>query len=34
VWSVERWPAVAEAARAKLAGCGVENAGVVVWDGT
>lgn len=34
VWSVERWPALAETARANLARCGVENARVVVGDGT
>jgi protein-L-isoaspartate(D-aspartate) O-methyltransferase len=34
VWSVERWPDLAETARASLARCGVENARVVVGDGT
>jgi protein-L-isoaspartate(D-aspartate) O-methyltransferase len=34
VWSVERWPALAETARASLARCGVQNARVVVGDGT
>jgi protein-L-isoaspartate(D-aspartate) O-methyltransferase len=34
VWSVERWPDLAEAARANLARQGVENAQVVVGDGS
>lgn len=34
VWSVERWPDLAEAARANLARHGVENAEVVVGDGS
>jgi protein-L-isoaspartate(D-aspartate) O-methyltransferase len=34
VWSVERWPEIADAARAALAARGVENAHVVVGDGT
>ena len=34
VWSVERWPDLAETARANLARCGVENARVIIGDGT
>jgi protein-L-isoaspartate(D-aspartate) O-methyltransferase len=34
VWSVERWPDLAETARQNLIRHGVENAGVVVGDGT
>jgi len=34
VWSVERWPELADAARANLDRHGVENAEVVVGDGT
>jgi protein-L-isoaspartate(D-aspartate) O-methyltransferase len=34
VWSVERWPDLAETARENLAGFGVENVAVVVGDGT
>jgi protein-L-isoaspartate(D-aspartate) O-methyltransferase len=34
VWSVERWPDLAEAARGNLARAGVENAEVVVGDGS
>ncbi len=34
VWSVERWPKLAETARASLVRCGVGNAHVVVGDGT
>lgn len=34
VWSVERWPDLAEAARANLARHAVENAEVVVGDGS
>jgi protein-L-isoaspartate(D-aspartate) O-methyltransferase len=34
VWSVERWPDLATAARANLARCGIDNAHVVVGDGT
>ena len=34
VWSVERWPDLAEAARTSLERCGVGNARVVVGDGT
>ena len=34
VWSIERWPDVAETARANLARHGVTNAGIVVGDGT
>ncbi|MBX6341139.1 MAG: protein-L-isoaspartate(D-aspartate) O-methyltransferase [Thermomicrobiaceae bacterium] len=34
VWSVERWPDLAEAARANLARQGIANAEVVVGDGT
>jgi protein-L-isoaspartate(D-aspartate) O-methyltransferase len=34
VWSVERWPDVAETARASLARAGVANAAVVAGDGT
>jgi protein-L-isoaspartate(D-aspartate) O-methyltransferase len=33
VWSVERWPRLAEAARLALERAGVANAGVVVGDG-
>jgi protein-L-isoaspartate(D-aspartate) O-methyltransferase len=34
VWSVERWPDLAETARENLAGHGAENATVVVGDGS
>jgi protein-L-isoaspartate(D-aspartate) O-methyltransferase len=34
VWSVERWPDVAETARENLAGHSVKNAAVVAGDGT
>lgn len=34
VWSVERFPDLAEAARAALAGAGVENVEVIVGDGS
>jgi protein-L-isoaspartate(D-aspartate) O-methyltransferase len=34
VWSVERWPDLAATARASLARAGIENAEVVVGDGT
>lgn len=34
VWSIERWPDIAEAARANLAGQGITNVEVVVGDGT
>ena len=34
VWSVERWPDLAEAARRNLARAGIENAEVVVGDGS
>jgi protein-L-isoaspartate(D-aspartate) O-methyltransferase len=34
VWSVERWPDMADAARSNLARAGIENAQVVVGDGT
>lgn len=34
VWSVERWPDLADAARANLAGGGVDNAHVLVGDGS
>lgn len=34
VWSVERWPDVADVARANLARRGVRNASVVIGDGT
>jgi protein-L-isoaspartate(D-aspartate) O-methyltransferase len=34
VWSVERWPDVAETARENLAGHGVKNTEVVAGDGT
>jgi protein-L-isoaspartate(D-aspartate) O-methyltransferase len=34
VWSVERWPDLAGAARANLARCGIDNARVVIADGT
>jgi protein-L-isoaspartate(D-aspartate) O-methyltransferase len=34
VWSVERWPDLADAARTSLERCGVRNARVVVGDGT
>jgi protein-L-isoaspartate(D-aspartate) O-methyltransferase len=34
VWSVERWPRLAEAARGNLARQGVDNATVVVGDGS
>lgn len=34
VWSVERWPELAEAARANLAALGLDNVAVVVGDGT
>ncbi len=34
VWSVERWPDLAETARANLRRCGIERARVVVGDGT
>ena len=34
VWSVERWPDLAEAARVNLVRAGVENAEVVVGDGS
>jgi protein-L-isoaspartate(D-aspartate) O-methyltransferase len=34
VWSVERWPDLAETARASLARSGVENVHLVVGDGT
>jgi protein-L-isoaspartate(D-aspartate) O-methyltransferase len=33
-WSVERWPDLAEAARANLGGHGIQNAEVVVGDGS
>lgn len=34
VWSVERWPDLATAARANLARCNIDNAHVAVGDGT
>jgi protein-L-isoaspartate(D-aspartate) O-methyltransferase len=34
VWSLERWPELADTARANLKRCGIENARVVVADGT
>jgi protein-L-isoaspartate(D-aspartate) O-methyltransferase len=34
VWSIERWPDLAEEARARLSRLGVENVEVVVGDGT
>jgi protein-L-isoaspartate(D-aspartate) O-methyltransferase len=34
VWSIERWPDLAEQARSRLRRLGVENAEVVVGDGT
>jgi len=34
VWSVERWPDLAEAARRNLADAGIDNAEVVVGDGS
>jgi protein-L-isoaspartate(D-aspartate) O-methyltransferase len=34
VWSIERWPDLADAARANLAGGGVDNAHVLVGDGS
>lgn len=34
VWSIERWPDIAETARANLANAGVTNVEVVVGDGT
>ena len=34
VWSIERWPELAEAARANLAKAGIVNVEVVVGDGT
>jgi protein-L-isoaspartate(D-aspartate) O-methyltransferase len=34
VWSVERWPDLAEEARSRLARMGVDNAEVVIGDGT
>ena len=34
VWSIERWPDLAEQARARLHRLGVENAEVIVGDGT
>jgi protein-L-isoaspartate(D-aspartate) O-methyltransferase len=34
VWSVERWPNLAEAARRNLARAGIENAEVVLGDGS
>jgi protein-L-isoaspartate(D-aspartate) O-methyltransferase len=34
VWSIERWPDIAEAARANLARQGITNVEVVVGDGT
>jgi protein-L-isoaspartate(D-aspartate) O-methyltransferase len=34
VWGVERWPDLAETARANLERCGMANAHVVVGDGT
>ncbi len=34
VWSIERWPDVAETARANLSRHGVENATVIVGDGS
>jgi protein-L-isoaspartate(D-aspartate) O-methyltransferase len=34
VWSVERWPDLAEGARKRLAHLGVENAEVTIGDGT
>jgi protein-L-isoaspartate(D-aspartate) O-methyltransferase len=34
VWSVERWPDLAETARISLQRCGIENVHVVVGDGT
>jgi protein-L-isoaspartate(D-aspartate) O-methyltransferase len=34
VWSVERWPDLAAAARANLARAGIENVEVVIRDGT